>query len=104
MSGQSTTDPVKMAEAATDIETAAKQIQGIENTLTDEMRAVDAGWTGSAHDAFMRAYGLFAEQFNDVQKGLQSIHGKLVESRSSYVKTEAENESFASEVTNLLNS
>ena len=104
MSGQTTTDPVKMAEAATDIETAAKAIQGIENTLTDEMRIVDSGWTGTAHDAFMRAYQLFGEQFNDVQKGLQSIHGKLVESRADYVRTEQSNESFAPEVTNLLNS
>ena len=79
-----------MKKAAEQIDRAHQSIHKLQTTLSGQINALRAGWSGQASDAFYRAYSQFDDEFQKVKNGLEEIHGKLVDSHVRYTTTEAD--------------
>lgn len=102
MSGQSQVNRASMQTAAGQIEEAHGQIHSIQSNLSGQVNTLRAGWVGNASNAFYNAYTQFDKEFEDVKKGLDDIHTKLVGSQVSYTQTEADMEAASNPILGML--
>lgn len=80
-----------------------KDIEQLQKRLFGEMETLMSGWNGQAAQTFMRSYQAFNEEFTDVQRSLETFHGKLVDANIQYDRNEAEQTQAAQNLMALLN-
>lgn len=102
MAGNQTVDRAEMKKAAEQIDASHQGIHQIQNTLSNQINDLRAGWTGQASDAFYRAYSQFDDEFQKVKAGLEEIHGKLVSSQMKYTSNEEEQRAAANPIAQML--
>ncbi len=102
MAGESAFDRSLMATAASQTQTAVDTIRGIQNTMTSNQEALQAGWSGEASTAFNNAFLRFNEDFTKVLQALQNLQEKLRASQVNYTATEQANTQAASRITQAL--
>jgi WXG100 family type VII secretion target len=91
-----------MAQAATDLESAASAIKTMQGQLESHKTEVRAGWDGAASMAFERVFARFNEDFNKVLQALNGMHESLVATKITYEAKEQASQDSVNRVQNLL--
>ncbi|MFC0041460.1 WXG100 family type VII secretion target [Actinomadura rayongensis] len=84
MSQQSSVNRQHMQAAAGKIEEAHAQIGQLKTRLTGYHAQLQGAWKGESADAFTQVYNLFEGEFTKVQKDLDEIHQRLVDTKVKY--------------------
>ena len=103
MAGESAFDRQLMAQAATQVDSAVEQIQGLQSNLASAHDSLMGGWKGAAASTFTSAYGEFNVDFGKVIQALDRLGAKLRQSGANYTTVEAANQSSANKIVSALN-
>ncbi|MEW2358906.1 WXG100 family type VII secretion target [Spirillospora sp. NPDC029432] len=103
MGQQSAQDREAMGQAAQEIENSAGIIKGLQTKLDGQKSQLMSGWQGAAAGSFDRVFNEFQTQMRKVLGELESMHGKLVDTKIQYEATEQEQEDAANKIASLLN-
>lgn len=103
MAGESAFDRALMAQAATQVSTAAGEIQGLQSRLAGAHDSTVGGWTGQAATAFSNAYMEFNADFTKVIGALNNLGDKLRASGVNYNTVEEANQTSSSKIISALN-
>lgn len=102
MAGNQQVDRAEMAKAAQQIEAKHQALHGVQQTLMGQMETLSGGWSGNAATAFMQAHDAVNKQIDRVQAGLETIHGKLVDSQMRYSRNEEEQAAAANPILGMI--
>lgn len=104
MAQQTQADRAAMAQAATDIRSSSETTRSLKSKLAGEMTTLtSSGWQGNAATVFTQVFQDFDRQFGQVLDALDDIEEKLTGSRAVFEQTEADQQSAANKLGNLLN-
>ncbi len=103
MADQSQVDRAAMAQAAQRLEDAAGTTRGIRTQLQSHKAELLANWEGNAARAFDQVFEAFDADFQKVLSTMEEMHGKLVQTRITYERTEEEQTSTVNRVSGLIN-
>ncbi len=103
MADQSQVDRAAMAQAAQRLEDAAGTTRGIQSQLQSHKAELLANWEGNAARAFGTVFEQFDADFRKVLRTMEDMHGKLVQTRVTYERTEEEQAATVNRVAGLLN-
>jgi WXG100 family type VII secretion target len=103
VAGESAFDRSLMAKAATQVDTAVGDIQGLQGRLSGAHDTMMAGWQGSAASAFTNAFAEFNADFTKVITALNNLGDKLRASGVNYNTVEEANQSSSNKIISALN-
>ena len=103
MADQSQVDRAAMAQAAQRLEDAAGTTRNIQTQLGSHKAELLANWEGNAARAFNQVFEQFDADFRKVLSTMEEMHGKLVQTRITYERTEEEQEATVNRVSGLIN-
>ncbi len=89
--------------AISQLNDADQKVEGIQQTLTNEMTSLMGGWQGNAATAFSRAHQAFDEKFELTQRELRDIAERLQSSLSDYQENETAQQEASKAIMNALN-
>jgi len=92
-----------MAQAAQKLEDAVGTTRGIRTQLQGHKAELLSNWSGNAARAFDRVFEQFDQDFQRVLTAMEGMHGKLVQTRTTYERTEEEQSATVNKVAGLLN-
>jgi WXG100 family type VII secretion target len=96
-------DRAAMVQAAQRLEDAVGTTRGIQNQLNGHKTELLSNWSGNAARAFDQVFEQFDADFRRVITAMEGMHGKLVQTHSTYVRTEEEQTATVNKVAGLLN-
>jgi WXG100 family type VII secretion target len=91
-----------MAQAATQVESAVQEIQGLQSNLNSSHDTMMAGWQGPAASTFTSAFTAFNNDFNKVIQALDNLGVKLRQSGANYTTIEEANRTSSSKILGAL--
>jgi WXG100 family type VII secretion target len=100
---QSQVDRAAMAQAASRLEDAAGTTRQIRTQLQSHKGELLANWEGNAARAFDQVFEQFDADFQKVLSTMEEMHGKLVQTRVTYERTEEEQTATVNRVSGLIN-
>jgi WXG100 family type VII secretion target len=100
---QSQVDRAAMAQAAQRLEDAAGTTRNIKSQLQSHKAELLASWEGNAARAFGTVFDQFDADFQKVLRTMEDMHGKLVQTKITYERTEEEQEATVNRVSGLIN-
>ncbi|HEU5156894.1 MAG TPA: WXG100 family type VII secretion target [Streptosporangiaceae bacterium] len=103
MADQSQVDRAAMAQAAQRLEDAASTTRSIRTQLQSHKADLLSNWEGNAARAFGTVFEQFDADFQKVLSTMEEMHGKLVQTRITYERTEEEQQATVNRVAGLLN-
>jgi ESAT-6 family protein len=103
VAGETQVDRAAMAQAAQKLEDAAGTTRGIRNQLQSHNAELLQNWSGDAARAFGQVFEQFDQDFQKVLSTMEEMHGKLVQTRVTYERTEEEQTATVNRVSGLLN-
>jgi WXG100 family type VII secretion target len=92
-----------MAQAAQRLEDAVGTTRGIRTQLQGHRGEVLGQWSGNAARAFDTVFEQFDQDFQRVINAMDGMHGKLVQTQATYVRTEEEQTATVNRVSNIIN-
>lgn len=92
-----------MAQAAQRLEDAASTTRGIKSKLQSHKGELLASWEGNAARTFASVFDQFDADFQKVLRTMEEMHGKLVQTKVTYERTEEEQQATVNRVAGLLN-
>ncbi|MFI0350680.1 WXG100 family type VII secretion target [Actinomadura sp. 9N407] len=103
MGQQSAQDREAMGQAAQRIEQSAGIVKGLQTKLDSQKSQLMGGWQGAAAGSFDRVFMEFQTSMGKVQRELEGMYEKLVQTKIQYESTEQEQEDAANKIAGLLN-
>ncbi|MBO2447272.1 WXG100 family type VII secretion target [Actinomadura barringtoniae] len=103
MANQSSVNREHMAQAATKVNDAHGQINGVKNELNAHHSQLQSQWKGESSAAFTEVFGMFQQEFAKVLKDLNDIHEKLVHTKVKYEQAEQEKTQKVNHMKGLVN-
>lgn len=73
-----------MSAGATAVQNAHETVQGLIQTLRNEVEQMETGWSGQAAQAFMGVHEAFEGQANKINSALDQMHTALVSTHTTY--------------------
>lgn len=103
MAGVSAHDAQLMGQAATQVNAAVGEIQGLQSQLASAHESMASGWQGPASSTFTSAFTEFNADFTKVIQALNNLGDKLRQSGANYTTIEQANQSSANKIIGALN-
>ncbi|HEX6470245.1 MAG TPA: WXG100 family type VII secretion target [Streptosporangiaceae bacterium] len=100
---ESQVDRAAMVQAAQRLEDAVGTTRGIQGQLQGHKAELMGNWSGTAARAFDQVFEQFDADFRRVLTAMEGMHEKLVQTHSTYVRTEDEQTATVNKVAGLLN-
>jgi WXG100 family type VII secretion target len=92
-----------MAQAAQKLEDAVGTTRGIRTQLQGHKAELLSQWEGNAARAFENVFEQFDQDFQKVLTTMEGMHEKLVQTRTTYERTEEEQTATVNKVSGLIN-
>lgn len=92
-----------MAQAAQKLEDAVGTTRGIRTQLQGHKAELLSQWEGNAARAFETVFEQFDQDFQKVLTTMEGMHEKLVQTRTTYERTEEEQTATVNKVSGLIN-
>jgi WXG100 family type VII secretion target len=92
-----------MAQAAQRLEDAAGTTRTIKTQLQSHKAELLSNWEGNAARAFGTVFDQFDTSFQKVLTTMEEMHGKLVQTKINYERTEEEQQATVNRVAGLIN-
>jgi len=92
-----------MAQAAQKLEDAVGTTRGIRTQLQSHKAELLSQWEGNAARAFDTVFEQFDQDFQKVLTTMEGMHEKLVQTRTTYERTEEEQTATVNKVSGIIN-
>ena len=92
-----------MAQAAQKLEDAVGTTRGIQTQLQGHKAELLSQWEGNAARAFDTVFEQFDQDFRKVITTMEGMHEKLVQTRTTYERTEEEQTATVNKVSGIIN-